>query len=554
MCSTRSTRDQIIDTASALLERQGYAATGLNQIVRESGAPKGSLYHYFPGGKDEIAVEALQQGAQAVAERIREALIPLDDPGEAIKAYILALAEMQRDSNFLRGAPLAAVALEAAALNPRLSETIREGYRTWQDAFRDKLARSNFAGGRADRLAGFIVSAIEGAVLLGRVRRSTEPLREVADDLELLIGRRSLVDARRAAGAVPAAAPPAPAVPSTPAAAIEPVPVVQRSEASEGAPEETSPAAEEPRPPRPVTLDDEDLPPALLPGRAAAPEQPPAADEAPEEADVPVWRMPAARPPATGPVPTHAPSNGDRPAAAAHGADLDAPDDIPPLPEEAAQRVRARRSLRILVIGASGGTGCHLIEQALAAGHSVTALARDPSAIWVKHERLAVVKGDVRNAERMDEVIAAGIDAVVSALGPTQGATRDMITVGTGNIVSAMERHDVRRLVVMMGADLADPHDEITLARSMGLRLRRLSNGRLLEDWEGAAAAIRASSLDWTIVRAARLTDGPRTSFYLTGYLKLGTNHSIARGDVAEFMLRQLNDTEFLREAPLISY
>ena len=76
MCSTRSTRDQIIDTASALLERQGYAATGLNQIVRESGAPKGSLYHYFPGGKDEIAVESLQQGAQAVAERIREALTP----------------------------------------------------------------------------------------------------------------------------------------------------------------------------------------------------------------------------------------------------------------------------------------------------------------------------------------------------------------------------------------------------------------------------------------------------------------------------------------------
>jgi len=117
-----------------------------------------------------------------------------------------------------------------------------------------------------------------------------------------------------------------------------------------------------------------------------------------------------------------------------------------------------------------------------------------------------------------------------------------------------MESHGVRRLVVLMGADLADPHDEVTLARTMGLRLRRISNGRLLEDWEGAAAVIRESTLDWTIVRAARLTDGPRTSFYLTGYLKLGANHSIARGDVAEFMLRQITDTEFLRAAPLISY
>ena len=505
MCSTRSTRDQIVDTASSLFEQQGYAATGLNQIVRESGAPKGSLYHYFPGGKDEIAVEALTLGAERVTAEIRGALAGVDDPGEAIKAYVLSLADRLRDSSFRRGAPLAAVALETAALNPRLNAVCRDAYRAWQDAFREKLSRSNYAGGRAERLAAFVVASIEGAILLSRVRRSTEPLREVADDLELLLGRRSLVESRRMNGLAVSAVPP------TPVAARRPS-----------------------RPPRRTSR----RPP---PSRAA---------EAPA-ADVPLGHLPAPAAGAPPAAPVTRPDNGREATVAEDDSDLA---DLPPLPQETGNRVIARRSLRILVLGASGGTGSHLIEQALAAGHSVTALARDPSSIWVKHERLAVVKGDVRDAERMDEVVAAGIDAVVSALGHTQGATRDMLTVGAQNIFAAMERLGVRRLVVLMGADLPDPHDEITLARSMGLRLRRLSNGRLVEDWEGAAEVIRGSALDWTIVRAARLTDGPRTSFYLTGYLKLGANHSIARGDVAEFMLRQGTDNEFLHAAPLISY
>lgn len=494
MNATPSARDQIVTTAAALFEMQGYAATGLNQIVREAGAPKGSLYHYFPGGKDELAIEALRLLGQRTEERLRATLALADDPGAAVGAWARVLAARLRDSGYRGAGSIAAIALETSATSPELNAVCREVYRLWQDAYRDALSRFGFAAASAEGVAGFVLAAIEGALLLCRVRRTTQPLEEVAEDLDLFLGRRSYAEPRPAPAAAYAPAevplavePPAPAavrpLEGTPASAPAVAPAV--AGANPGPPERAAaPAA----PPGPAVLRADDGP-----AHAQAPEEPPA-------------------------------------------------------------RLKARRPLRLLVLGASGGTGSHLIEQALAAGHAVTAVARDPASIWVKHERLAVVKGDVRDAERMDEIVAAGIDAVLSAVGPTQGAPRNLLTVGMQNLVAAMEHHGVRRLVVLMSAALSDPHDEVTLSRSVGLTLRRLAPGSALDDAEAAAAVLRASALDWTIVRAPRLTDGPRTSFYLTGYLKVGSGHSIARGDVAEFMLRQITDSEYLHAAPLISY
>ncbi len=101
-----STCDQIIATTCDLPELQGYHATGLNQIIKESGSPKGSLYYYFPGGKEELAVEAVSYGGKIVLERIRENLAQLDDAAAAIHTFIRNIANQVERSGFRAGGRL----------------------------------------------------------------------------------------------------------------------------------------------------------------------------------------------------------------------------------------------------------------------------------------------------------------------------------------------------------------------------------------------------------------------------------------------------------------
>lgn len=182
-----STRDQIIETAVDLLEKQGYRATGLNQIVQESGAPKGSLYYYFPGGKEEFSTEAINRVGQEIAERIRTNLAAIEDPGEAVQAFILKLAKHVEASDFLKGGPITTVALEAATTSDRLNEACKATYEQWQAAFGEKLLESGFSEERSSRLAGLIIASIEGAIVLSRTSRSIVPLQQVAEELKLLL-------------------------------------------------------------------------------------------------------------------------------------------------------------------------------------------------------------------------------------------------------------------------------------------------------------------------------------------------------------------------------
>ncbi len=182
-----STRDQIIDTARELLEIQGYRATGLNQIVQESGAPKGSLYYYFPGGKEEFSTEAIHRVGQEISERITTTLASVADPGEAVETFVLKLAHHVEASKFLKGGPITTVALEAVTTSERLNEACRETYELWQSAFAEKLLESGFSQERAARLAGLIIAAIEGAIVLSRTNRSIAPLERIASELKLLL-------------------------------------------------------------------------------------------------------------------------------------------------------------------------------------------------------------------------------------------------------------------------------------------------------------------------------------------------------------------------------
>lgn len=210
-------------------------------------------------------------------------------------------------------------------------------------------------------------------------------------------------------------------------------------------------------------------------------------------------------------------------------------------------------AVKITVFGATGRTGRHLVEQALEKGHEVTALARDSSKVPTQHERLKIVRGDVLDAAAAEKAVT-GSDAVLSALGPTKTSTKYVQTRGTENIVAAMRKHGVRRLVSLTGAGVRDPKDRPKLFdRVIGALLKRLQRD-VLADAEGHARVIQGSGLDWVIVRGPVLTEGEKKGEYRVGYVGKNSGFKISRADVADFMLEQATDTTHLGQAPMVSY
>lgn len=184
-------RDHIIETACELLELQGYHATGLNQIIKESGSPKGSLYHYFPGGKEELAAEAVARVGRMVLDRIRANLAAIDDPAAAVPGFIRQIAYNVELSGYRAGGPITTLALETASTNERLREECQRIYDDWRTAFADKLMASGWPPDRAGRQAQLIIAAIEGGIILCRTDHSPAPLEAVADEIGALLASHS---------------------------------------------------------------------------------------------------------------------------------------------------------------------------------------------------------------------------------------------------------------------------------------------------------------------------------------------------------------------------
>ena len=180
-------REQILQTTCDLLEKQGYHGTGLNEIVKESGTPKGSLYYYFPEGKEQITAEAVLQSGRVVSERVRTGLTARNSPAKAIYEFILLIAENVEQSGFAAGSPLTAVAMETATQSERINLACREAYGMLQAAFREKLLDSGFSTTQAEELGTFIVAAVEGGIILSRVSHTADPLRLVAKQLKPLL-------------------------------------------------------------------------------------------------------------------------------------------------------------------------------------------------------------------------------------------------------------------------------------------------------------------------------------------------------------------------------
>lgn len=180
-------REQILHTTCALLEKQGYHGTGLNEIIRESGSPKGSLYYYFPEGKEQIVSESVIQSGEETAERIRLGLSESTSAPKAVHDFVLKIADNVELSGFAAGSPLTAVAMETAAKSERINLACREAYGMLKSAFHEKLIECGFTATRADELAAFIVASIEGGIILSRTSHTADPLRLVAKQLKVLL-------------------------------------------------------------------------------------------------------------------------------------------------------------------------------------------------------------------------------------------------------------------------------------------------------------------------------------------------------------------------------
>jgi putative NADH-flavin reductase len=209
--------------------------------------------------------------------------------------------------------------------------------------------------------------------------------------------------------------------------------------------------------------------------------------------------------------------------------------------------------MKLLIIGASKGIGRQLLEQALRAGHVVTAMARHTQKLSLQHEQLTVMAGDILDARQVQQAVA-GQEAVCLTIGT--GVTWKPVTVfsqGTENVLAAMAEHGVKRLVCITGIGAGDSkgHGGFLYDRIF----KPLFLKTIYEDKDRQEALIKASDTDWTIVRPGFLTTGPLTEEYrvLTD-LRGVTTRNISRADVAHFMLAELATDRYVRQTPLVTY
>lgn len=205
----------------------------------------------------------------------------------------------------------------------------------------------------------------------------------------------------------------------------------------------------------------------------------------------------------------------------------------------------------LMLLGATGGTGRHLVTQALEAGHHVTAFARNRAAVRTQHPRLRVVEGEVTTGHELAEAIH-GQDAVISAIGRGQSfKSHQLIQRSVPALLKAMEASGVRRLIFTSALGVGESAKDAPLvARLFFVTLLR----DIYADKLVGEELIRRSGLDWTIVQPSKLTDGPLTGKYRSGErVPLRGMASISRADTAHFLLAQLADRNSIGKTLVVS-
>jgi putative NADH-flavin reductase len=209
--------------------------------------------------------------------------------------------------------------------------------------------------------------------------------------------------------------------------------------------------------------------------------------------------------------------------------------------------------MRITIFGATGGTGKELVEQAVEGGNEVVAYVRNPPKLNISHECLKVIQGKLTDEPLMESAVN-GADAVISVLGPRGDSKNKPITNGMQNIIAAMKKQGIRRLIITSTLNAKDPNDPLNFKTKALVNLVKVTMHAAYEEIVSVAETVRNSDLDWTIVRLTMFNNNPKTGKVKAGYISKGEVGTwISRADLAEFLLKQVQDTKYLRQAPAIS-
>ncbi|TVP54331.1 MAG: TetR/AcrR family transcriptional regulator [Gemmatimonadales bacterium] len=177
----------MLEAAARLVHQRGYRGVSLNDILTESDAPRGSLYHHFPEGKDQLVQEAMLREVERIDRFLLEAFHEAADPVEGVRAYVGAAAEELQSSGFVLGCPVAPVILDSPEASSNLARACRESIERWHRILRNRFLDAGLPSPRAESLAVLVVSAVEGALILARGSRDIAPLDRVQEELATVL-------------------------------------------------------------------------------------------------------------------------------------------------------------------------------------------------------------------------------------------------------------------------------------------------------------------------------------------------------------------------------
>lgn len=209
--------------------------------------------------------------------------------------------------------------------------------------------------------------------------------------------------------------------------------------------------------------------------------------------------------------------------------------------------------MKTVIFGASGRTGQHLISQALEQGHTVTAFARTPGKIQVRHERLQIKQGDVHDVNAVEQAVI-GQDVVLCALGINKDEPVTALADGTKIIIAAMRNHQIRRILNVSAAGFSGEKADFLTGKILFWIFNKYLT-KLFTAMKNQHEVIEQSGLEWIAVRPFLLDEGPRKGGYriaLEGIPSRGLR--INTGDIAEFMLSNIESNQYIRKSPAVAY
>jgi TetR/AcrR family transcriptional repressor of lmrAB and yxaGH operons len=189
MAKAAQHKERLVIAAANLFRRKGYSATGLNEILATSGAPKGSLYHYFPDGKDALGAAAVTVAGAVVVKTLTSLRSTSDDAAQFIKGYGELLAGWMEDSDFQSGCPIATTVLETCPASTAIKQASHAVFESWISVIAQVFIDDGMDSDQARANAELTISAIEGALILCRAESSAEPIKRTVNQLAVLVSK-----------------------------------------------------------------------------------------------------------------------------------------------------------------------------------------------------------------------------------------------------------------------------------------------------------------------------------------------------------------------------